>query len=338
MNTLFVTSPDAYLAKDGENIVVQVDGKEKLRLPIHTLEGIVSFGYAGASPALMHLCAKMGVGLSFHNEYGKFLARVNGPIQGNVLLRKKQYQNSSNEIALKIACNCIAAKILNCKNVLQRAVRDHEQTVSVSILNEASAKLMAAKQSILKADNLETIRGIEGDAARCYFSVFSELILVEKDKFFMNQRSKRPPKDPVNALLSFVYTMLAHDVKSALESVGLDPYVGFLHRDRPGRASLALDIMEELRPFLGDRLVLSLINRKQVSYKDFIIKENGGVVLKDEARNTVLATLHKRKQEEILHPFLNQKIKIGLIPFVQSMLLARYLRNDIDGYPPFFWK
>jgi len=339
LNTLFVTSPNSYLTKDGENVIIQIDNEEKMRLPIHTLEGIVCFGYAGASPALMSLCAKRGVGLSFHNEYGKFLARVSGEVQGNVLLRKKQYKVSEDEtFAIKIVKNCIQAKVLNCRNVIQRALRDHQEIVNITSLEDTSVRLLNSIKQMQKTDDIDSLRGIEGDAARHYFSIFDELILKQKEDFYMESRNKRPPKDFINALLSFLYTLLAHDVQSALETVGLDPYVGFLHKDRQGRASLALDLMEELRPIFADRMVLSLVNRQQVKKNGFTIKENGAVLMDDDTRKEVLQSWHKRKQEEIIHPFLKEKIKIGLIPYVQAMLLARHLRGDLDGYPAFIWK
>lgn len=339
LNALYMTSPDSYLTRDGENIVVQVKGEEKMRLPIHTLENIVCFGYAGASPALMSLCAKRGVGLSFNNEYGKFLARVSGELQGNVLLRKKQYKVSDNEKeAVPIAKTCVQAKILNCRTVIQRALRDHESVINVSSLEEVSARLLNSAKNIEDVSTIDSLRGIEGDAAKCYFSIFNELILSQKDDFYMNGRNKRPPKDYLNALLSFLYTILAHDVQSALETVGLDPYVGFLHQDRPGRASLALDLMEELRPVLADRMVLSLINRQQIKAKGFTVKENGAVLMDDDTRKEVLQSWHKRKQEGITHPFLKEKIQLGLIPYAQAMLMARHLRGDLDGYPAFIWK
>jgi len=339
LNTLFVTSPNSYLTRDGENIVIQIDGEDKMRLPIHTLEGIVCFGYAGASPALMSLCAKRGVGLSFNNEYGKFLARVSGEVQGNVLLRKKQYKVSDNkEETIKIARNCIQAKVLNCRTILQRVTRDHGSVVDISKLEDVSARLLNSINQMGQTENIDSLRGIEGDAAKNYFSVFNELILKQKDDFYMVSRNKRPPKDFLNALLSFLYTLLAHDVQSALETVGLDPYVGFLHQDRPGRPSLALDLMEELRPILADRMALSLINRQQIKAKGFTIKENGAVLMDDDTRKEVLQCWHKRKQEEITHPFLKEKMQSGLIPYAQAMLLARHLRGDLDGYPAFIWK
>lgn len=287
----------------------------------------------------MALCAERGVGLCFLNEYGKFLARVNGPVHGNVLLRKRQYKVSDNEQqCVGVSTNFIYAKILNCRNVLQRAVRDHSQSLDSTLLQEASQYLLDSAKNLEHAESLEEIRGIEGDAAKRYFDVFDEMILTQKDAFYLNSRNKRPPRDNINALLSFLYTLLAHEIQSALEMVGLDPYVGFLHRDRPGRASLALDLMEELRPIFADRMALSLINRKQISEKGFSVKEGGSVLLDYDTRKEVISSWHKRKQEEITHPFLNEKISFGLIPYVQALLLARYLRGDLEAYPPFIWK
>lgn len=339
LNILYVTSPDSYLTKDGENVVISVNQEKKMQLPIHTLEGIVCFGYAGASPSLMNFCAEKNVGLAFHNEYGKFMARVSGPVKGNVLLRKKQYKSSDEkEYQLSIAKNCIIAKILNSRHILQRAIRDHKSEVDFEKLESVIKYLQTVLRNLEEVDNIDSLRGIEGDAAKLYFSVLDELILHQKEDFYMKSRNKRPPKDNFNAILSFLYTMLAHDVQSALESVGLDPYVGFLHQDRPGRASLALDLMEELRAYLADRLALSLINRKQINSKGFTIKENGAVLMDKDTRKIVLENCHKRKKEEIIHPFLNEKIPVGLIPYAQALLLARFLRGDIDAYPPFVWK
>jgi CRISPR-associated protein Cas1 len=339
LNTLFITSPDSYLTKEGENVVITVDGEKKLQLPIHTLEGIICFGYAGASPSLMHMCATKGVGLAFHNEYGKFLARISGPVQGNVLLRKKQYK-AADDIAyqLSVAKNCITGKILNSRNILQRAIRDHKNEVNCEELETTINRLQMSLNNIEDANNIDSLRGIEGEASKWYFGVLDELILHQKDDFYMDSRNKRPPRDNFNALLSFLYTMLAHDVQSALEAVGLDPYVGFMHQDRPGRASLALDLMEELRPCLADRLAISLINRKQITARDFIVKENEAVLMDKDTRKIVLENMHNRKKEEIVHPFLNEKIPVGLIPYSQALLLARFLRGDIDAYPPFVWR
>ncbi len=339
LNVLYVTTPNSYLSLDGENIVVLLEGSENFRIPIHNIESIVCFGYMGASPALMGFCANKGVGLSFISPSGKFLARVTGGVHGNVLLRKKQFRVSENELEYtSIAKNFITGKLINTRLVIERAIRDHAEQVDVTALEEASDYI---KNNIIRLQNsktLDEIRGIEGDSAKTYFGVFNELILQQKDSFFMHNRNKRPPLDNLNALLSFLYTLLAHDVQSALETVGLDPYIGFLHRDRPGRVSLALDIMEELRAFFVDRLALSLINRKQITAKGFIAKESGGVLMDNDTRKDVLTAWQKRKQEQITHPFLNEKISIGLLPYAQALLLARFLRGDLDAYPPFLWK
>ena len=293
----------------------------------------------GASPALMGFCANKGVGLSFLTPHGKFLARVNGGIYGNVLLRKKQYRISDSELdSLPIAINFITAKLMNSRVVIERALRDHRQNVDVNKLEEASVYIRGRINSLINSKSLDEVRGIEGDCAKVYFSVFDQLILQQKDSFFMHDRNKRPPTDNLNALLSFLYTLLSHDIQSAMETVGLDPYVGFLHRDRPGRASLALDIMEEFRSYLVDRLALSLINRKQITSNGFTIKESGAVIMDSDTKKEVLIAWQKRKQEKITHPFLNEKVSIGLLPYIQALLMARYLRGDLESYPPFLWK
>lgn len=339
LNVLYVTTPESYLSLDGENIVILMEGSEKFRVPIHNLESIVCFGYMGASPALMGFCANKGVGLSFLTPHGKFLARVNGSTYGNVLLRKKQYRISDNEVdSLPIAINCITAKLVNSRVVIERALRDHERNVDVNKLEGASAYIRNRINNLQSSKTLDEVRGIEGDCAKIYFSVFNELILQQQDSFFMHDRNKRPPTDNLNALLSFLYTLLAHDTQSALETVGLDPYVGFLHRDRPGRASLALDIMEEFRAYLVDRLALSLINRKQIASNGFTKRESGAVIMDSETKKEVLIAWQKRKQEKITHPFLNEKVSVGLLPYIQALLMARYLRGDLESYPPFLWK
>jgi len=339
LNTLYVTTPNAYLTKDGENVVVKVEEEVKFRMPIHNLEGIVCFGYIGASPALMKLCCERNVGLSFLSEHGQFYARVSGEVKGNVLLRREQYRRADcAQASLGIARNIITGKLVNCRTVLMRAIRDHGLVIDTGKVENAIKSLSCHVKNIEQCSGLEELRGIEGDAAREYYSVFSELILWQKEDFYMDKRTRRPPLDNMNALLSFLYTLLAHDVQSALETVGLDPYVGFLHRDRPGRASLALDIMEELRPYLADRVALTLVNRKQISGKGFIQKETSGIIMTPETKKEVLMAWQKRKQETITHPFINEKIEVGLIPYIQAMLLARFLRGDIDGYPPFFYK
>lgn len=339
LNVLYVTTADSYLSLDGENIVILVEGSEKFRIPVHNIESIVCFGYLGASPALMGFCAEKGVGLCFLNPYGKFLARVTGGVHGNVLLRKKQARVSDIEHeCVAIAKNFITGKLINSRIVIERGIRDHAEQVDIAALQKTSEYLKSRTVTLQGCQSLDEIRGIEGDCAKWYFNVFDQLVLHQKETFYMNDRNKRPPTDNLNALISFLYTLLAHDVQSALETVGLDPYIGFLHRDRPGRVSLALDVMEEFRAFFVDRLALSLINRKQITGKGFNVKESGGVLMENDTRKEVLTAWQKRKQEEITHPFLNEKISIGLLPYVQALLLARYLRGDLDQYPPFLWK
>lgn len=339
LNTLYVTTPESYLTKDGENVVVKVNNEERFRIPIHNVEGIVNFGYLGASPGLMGLCAQKNVGLSFLSEHGRFLGRLSGPVKGNVLLRRQQYRLADDiEKSLKLASLFVAGKIANSRAVLQRALRDHGNDNNQAPLKQAVDLLAVRQKQALIAANADVLRGAEGDAANAYFGVFNHMIVHQKDDFSMNGRNRRPPKDNVNALLSFVYTLLAHEVQSALEAVGLDPYVGFLHVDRPGRASLALDMMEELRSYLADRLVLTLINRKQISAKGFKSQGETGVIMDDATRKELLTTWQKRKQEEVVHPFLGESIPIGLIPYAQAQLMARYIRGDMDNYPVFVMK
>lgn len=339
LNTLYITSPDSYLARDGENVVIRVAESEKFRIPVHNIEGIVTFGYTGASPALLGLCAERNVGISFLTEHGRFWGRLSGPVKGNVLLRRKQYRMADiQEDALSVSRLLIAGKIANCRNVLQRVLRDHDNEENTTALKEASSLLDIRQKQALKAGSVDILRGIEGDAANTYFGVFNHFIVAQRDSFVMNGRTRRPPKDNVNALLSFVYTLLAHEVQSALETVGLDPYVGFLHTDRPGRAGLALDLMEEFRPYLADRLVLTLINRKQVQAKGFVNRGQSGILMDDDTRKQVLTAWQKRKQEEIQHPFLKESIPVGLLPYTQALLLSRLIRGDLDNYPVFVMK
>ena len=338
LNTLFVTTQGAYLARKGETVLVNVERETKLRVPIHNLGSIVCFGNVSASPFLMGLCGERNVTLSFLTENGRFLARVKGPVSGNVLLRREQYRRADDlPASALLAKSMVTAKIANCRVVLQRAQRDRSELQETD-LPKAAIDLQQSLVDLQEQDNLDAIRGVEGNAANTYFSVFDHLINANKDAFFFKQRSRRPPLDNVNALLSFLYTLLVHDVTSALEGVGLDPAVGYLHRDRPGRPSLALDLMEELRPYLADRLALSLINRQQVNAKGFTHQETDAVTMDDDTRKTVLVAWQKRKQEELTHPFLQEKIPLGLLPHVQAMLLARHLRGDLDGYAPFLWK
>lgn len=333
LNTLYITTPESYLSKDGLNVVVSVKQKEIFRIPILNIEGIVTFGYMGASPGLMKLCADNGVSLTFLSPNGRFISRVQGPVKGNVLLRKKQYALSEdNTYTMHLSQLFIGGKIQNYRNILRRFIRDNGENTDVE---EAAHSLLARKKELLRANNLNQLRGIEGDAANTYFKVLPHLIINQKADFPFEKRNRRPPKDAVNAMLSFTYTLIANDVAAALETVGLDPYIGFLHSLRPGRTSLALDLMEEMRAYLGDRLVLSLINRKQISIKDFCMQGNEGIVMTDSGKRTLLAAWQKRKKETIIHPYIGEKIPIGLLPYVQSMLLARYMRGDLDDYPVF---
>lgn len=339
LNTLFITTQGAYLSKEGETVVVKIDGEVVMRLPIHTLGGLVCFGQVSCSPYLMGFCAENGVAISFLTENGSFLAKVQGPVSGNVLLRREQYRRADNlDASAEIAKAMLTGKLANSRTVLQRLLRDHSEKVDTDAISGASQRLVSAMRRLQTESSLDCLRGIEGESADAYFSVFDHLITCQKDDFPFSQRNRRPPLDNVNCLLSFVYTILMHDVRSALESVGLDPAVGFLHRDRPGRYGLALDLMEEFRPYIADRLVLSLINLCQVQGDGFKKKETGAVWMEDETRKTVLVAYQKRKQEEIEHPYLKEKLEIGLLPYVQALLLARHLRGDIDAYPPFIWK
>lgn len=339
LNTLYVTIPDAYLACDGENVLIRAEEETKFRIPVHNLEGIVCFGFAGASPKLMHLCCERGVALSFLTAYGKFMGRITGKVTGNVLLRRAQYRWADDrDISTRLSRRFIAAKIINSRAVLHRVLRDHGEVVDNEQLGRTIQLMARMPEKLENAADGDAIRGIEGDAAHLYFSNFNQLILSQKSDFHMLNRNRRPPTDRINALLSFLYTLLTHEVVAALESVGLDPQVGFLHRERPGRPSLALDVMEELRPHFADRLAVTLINRNQISENGFAVKENGAVIMEDDTRKEVLTAWQKRKQEEITHPYLGEKIPLGLVPYVQALLLARHIRGDIEDYPPFFWK
>ena len=339
LNTLFITSEDCYLALEGETVTVYREQERVGQFPLHTLESILSFSYKGASPALMGACAKRGINLCFLNPKGRFLARVCGEGQGNVLLRKEQYRRSDSlEASCQIARNYILGKVYNSRWCLERTARDHALRVDMEALKQVSMQLKHAWESIRTETNLDSLRGKEGETAKLYFSVFNELILNQKEDFFFSERSRRPPLDRLNALLSFAYTILANDCAAALESVGLDSYVGFLHRDRPGRQSLALDLMEELRPVMGDRFVITLINNRMIKPAHFERQESGAVFLTDEGRKIFLTQYQTKKKEQLTHPYLGEKMQWGLIPYVQALLLARYIRGDLDGYPPFFWK
>jgi CRISPR-associated protein Cas1 len=339
LNTLFVTSQGAYISKEGETAVVKVANEIRLRVPIHTIDGIVCFGNVLCSPFLLGFCAENDVAVSFLTERGRFLARLQGPASGNVLLRREQYRRADDPGATaEITRAVLTGKLVNCRAVLQRALRDHEDKVDSRALREVSARISEYLNRLQRESSSDVMRGIEGDTAHMYFGVFEQLITSQKEDFFFRERNRRPPLDNVNCLLSFIYTLIHHDVRSALETVGLDPAVGFLHRDRPGRHGLALDLMEEFRPSLADRLVLSLINLRKVQKKGFTKRDSGAVFMSDGTRKEVLVAYQNRKQEEIMHPFLGEKVSIGMLFHIQAMLLARYLRGDIDGYPPFIWR
>lgn len=338
LNTLFVTTQGAYLAKEGETVAVKIDGKVQLHIPVHTLDGIVCFGQVSCSPFLMGFCAEKDVAISFLTEYGRFLARVQGPVSGNVLLRREQYRwADSEEISADIARSIIIGKISNSRTVIRRVLRDHTEKIDIPSLQTSSDRLKSILMHVRQSLPLDQLRGYEGEAAQVYFGVFDHLITSQKSDFVFHERSRRPPLDRVNCLLSFLYTMVMHDVRSALEAVGLDPAVGFLHRDRPGRAGLALDMMEEFRPFIADRLALSLINVSQVKKKGFKRMESGAVLMDDETRKALLVAYQKRKQDTIIHPFLGEKMPVGLVFHTQALLMARFIRGDIDGYPVFLW-
>lgn len=339
LNTLFVTLPDTYLSLDGENILIKQEDEVKARYPLHNLESIYTFGYAGVSPALMGKCASRNINLTFMTQTGRFLARVIGEDRGNVVLRKEQYRISDDEVrSARLARNMIIGKLYNNKWILERATRDYALRIDTERIKKVTASLSETMKLLRNVEQLGVLRGFEGKAAVQYNSVFDDLILQQKNSFYFYGRTRRPPLDNVNALLSFAYTLLSNDMKSALESVGLDAYVGFLHRDRPGRASLALDMMEELRGVYADRFVLSLINKKIVNGKGFYVKENGAVIMDDDTRKTVIKAWQERKQEKILHPYLKEQISWGLVPYSQALLLARHIRGDLDEYPPFLWK
>ena len=336
LNTLYITTQGAYLAREGETVLVRIEQETKLQLPIHTIGSIVCFGQVSCSPFLLGLCAERHVSISFLSANGRFMARMEGPVSGNVLLRREQYRRADNlESSAVIARAVVIAKIANCRTVLLRAVRSYPESEGVADLKATADYLNVQLQSLVEPLPLDSIRGIEGDSARNYFGVFKYLVIEQKEAFSFNRRSLRPPLDNMNAILSFLYTVLAHDVASALECSGIDPAVGFLHRDRAGRPGLALDIMEEFRPYIVDRLALTLINLKQIQASGFQQTESGAITMDDATRKTVLVEYQKRKQEEIKHPYLGEDVAIGLLPHIQAMLLSRYLRGELDNYPAF---
>jgi CRISP-associated protein Cas1 len=338
LNTLFVTSQGAYVHRDNDNVVVNIEREERVRLPIHTLGSIVCFGNVLCSPPLLGHCAENRVSVSFLTEHGRFLARVQGPSHGNVLLRRQQYRLADNEDATRqIASWIVGAKVASSRTQLRRFVRDHHPE-GFQPVDSACQKLVEVARRVAGSDSVDAIRGHEGDAARIYFSVFNHLILEKTGAFRFCGRSRRPPLDRINALLSFIYTIVLHDVQAALETVGLDPAVGYLHRDRPGRPGLALDLMEEFRPWLADRVILNLVNREQLTASDFESLESGAVLLNEAGRKTLLTSYQNRKKEDVKHPFLGETVSIGKLFFVQALLFARFVRGDIDAYPPYIPK
>lgn len=338
LNTLFVTTQGAWLSLAGDNIVVHTDKKTTKSFPIHLFESIVCFGRVNATPPLMGFCAQKGVMLSFFSENGRFLARVDGPVRGNVLLRRRQYRLADDENATASIARCaLIGKIANSRAVLMRSAREDGREENPA-LTSAICYLAHIARNLKTACSLNTLRGKEGDAARVYFEVFDHLILSQKEFFRFTDRNRRPPMDRVNTLLSFVYSLLTHDVISALEGVGLDPMVGYLHRDRPGRPSLALDLMEEFRSWLADRLVLSLINLNQVRPLSFLQSESGAVTMDEETRKIVISAWQKRKQDALTHPYTGEKMTIGFLPHIQARLLARHIRGELENYPPFVWR
>ena len=339
LNTLYILSEDIYLSLDGENVVANRDKQAVARYPLHTLQNIITFSYAGASPALMGACAQRQVGLAFCTPRGKFLARVCGEGNGNVLLRRTQYRIADDPgQCCRISRTMIFGKLFNARWSVERTRRDHGLRLGTQALSAASETLKGLLPDILEATDPERLRGLEGAGSAAYFGVLDDMILQRKDTFYFHGRSRRPPLDPFNALLSFAYSLLANDCASALESMGLDSYVGFLHRDRPGRTSLALDLMEEMRPCMADRFVLTLVNDRMIKAEDLQQHEGGATRLSDEARRAFLKRWQEKKKETLTHPYLGEKIPWGLVPYVQALMLARYLRGDLDAYPPFLWK
>jgi CRISPR-associated protein Cas1 len=339
LNTLFILSEDVYLSLEGENVVVSRGAEIVGRFPLHTLEGILCFSYKGASPALMGACAQRGVTLSFYSPQGRFLCQTAGTVQGNVLLRREQYRRAESPAAARdLAQSFLCGKLYNGRWVLERATRDHALQVDVPQLKAASACLAETIGLLPDLPDVDSLRGAEGAAAQRYFAVLDELVLQNKAEFAFRGRSRRPPLDRINALLSFVYTLLAGDCTAALRGAGLDPYVGYLHTDRPGRASLAMDLMEEMRPVLGDRFALSLVNSRRLTPGQFDLRENGAAFLSESGRKTVLTAWQEHKKEPMTHPFLGEKLPWGLVPYLQALLLARHLRGDLDAYPPLLWK
>lgn len=339
LNTLYIFTQGAYLRKESETVVVRIGKQPKVRLPLLNIGAIACFGRVGMSPQLMGHCGQKGIAITFLTEHGRFLAAVNGFTPGNVLLRREQYRRADDlESAKQIARACIIGKLANYRTVLRRGVRDQAASEATERLELAANRIDAALRNLRDSRSLDQLRGMEGEFSANYFGVFNDLITSQREQFVFSGRTRRPPSDRVNAMLSFLYSMLANDLRSACEATGLDAAVGFLHRDRPGRPSLALDLMEEFRPVLVDRLVLSLINRGQVKAGGFIEDPGNGVRMDEATRKLIVSAYQRRKQEVVTHPFLNEKMTLGLVTHIQARLLARHLRGDLDAYPPFVWK
>ena len=340
LNTLYVMTPNSYLHLENDTLRVDVEREKKLQVPLHHLGSVVCLGNIMLSPALMHRCADGGISLVLLSNNGRFKARLEGPVSGNILLRQAQHRLALDEkFALGIAQSAIAGKLRNGRQVLLRGARETGDVEDSSALAAAAETLSNSLRNLPHAPDLDVVRGIEGDAAKNYFAALPLLVKREaRDKFTMDGRTRQPPRDRFNALLSFLYSMLMNDCRSALEAVGLDPQLGFLHSVRPGRAALALDLMEEFRAIFADRLALTLINRGQIGSKDFDEREGGAVMLGDDARRTVVVAYQERKQEEVIHPLLETKVPIGLLPLLQARFMARTLRGEIEGYLPFIYR
>lgn len=339
-NVIYIQTQNSWVHKDNQNLVVKVDNELKARIPIHKLQGLVCFGQVSISPYLMAHCAENGITITYLNQFGKFLARVEGPVSGNVLLRRTQHLTGADaEKSVAIARVMLTGKLYNQRAVLKRYMRDHgnqsDHQASLAEIATAEKRLEYCLKQLAACKSIETLMGKEGEAAQVYFSVFKHLI--RQPDFEFDARRRRPPTDPVNALLSFCYTLLTHDCRSALETVGLDPASGFLHQLRSGRPSLALDLVEEFRPLI-ERFVLSLINRRQLVHNDFKTEANGSVTLKENSRKTLLAAWQSRKQDTLIHPWFEESVPVGLLPWLQAQILARFLRGDCDSYVPFLWK
>lgn len=337
LNSLYVMTPNAYAHLENATIRIDVDREKKLQVPLHHLSSVVCFGNVMVSPALMHRLAEEGKSLVLLDERGRFKARLEGPVSGNILLRQSQHQRAGNAaFTLEFARSCLAGKLKNSRQLLMRAAREAADTAEEQSLTRTADNLAASLRALAAANDLDILRGIEGEAARNYFDAMNHVIKsAYRTDFAFTGRTRRPPLDALNALLSFLYSMLTNDCRSAIEAVGLDPQLGFLHVVRPGRAALALDLVEEFRPFIADRLALTLINRAQITAGDFDHREGGAVMLNEKGRKTVVIAYQERKQEELQHPLLDTKVQIGILPLIQARLMARNIRGEAEHYLPF---